>query len=168
MLTEATLVAALREIRHPGHVEVTYQSEPKLKAGCPHKGVVKISKIMGRINYDYQDEVNAKRVAEGTGSANFAAAKRTWGERIPGTCLIQHKGQFYLDILPDDAHDRVTYKNAEQAFSREDLAPWLPPERTTESDSQVLEKSVRPRDLKINGILWIRMGEILHEIVRPT
>jgi hypothetical protein len=46
----------------------------------------------------YAKMVNRRLEAEGK-EANFEAGKLPWGNRVQGTAVIEHKGQFYVQVI---------------------------------------------------------------------
>lgn len=48
------------------------------------------------INFDYAASVNRKLLKEGK-DADFVAKPRKWGEKLPGTPLVFHDNQYYLE-----------------------------------------------------------------------
>jgi len=47
----------------------------------------------------YENMVKRRLVAEGKEAADFALSPRAWGERVPGTCFVTHKGKEYLEVI---------------------------------------------------------------------
>ena len=49
---------------------------------------------IAKINFDYKAELNAQQLTDGQEITE--PGKRSWGEKLPNSYLIQHKGNFYL------------------------------------------------------------------------
>ena len=87
--------------------------------------VTKRSLVYGTVNRDYAATMNEARVAKGF-PADFVAKPRPWGERLEGTCVIEHKGESYLEVFVDNALT-VYLDQAGLVVSHELLEPWLRP-----------------------------------------
>ncbi len=94
------------------------------------------------------------------------AAKRKWGERVDGTPLITHKGAYYLDVLPTSKPGTAVYIGEDgRPLEKALLEPYMAAERDDEpSDTQGVSVPIRPRDLKITGIQYIRLAGNLHQV----
>ena len=51
---------------------------------------------VAKINFDYGAELNAQQLADG--QEITAPGKRSWGEKVPNSPLVSHKGKFYLSV----------------------------------------------------------------------
>lgn len=87
--------------------------------------VVKRSVVFGVVNRDYADAVNRGRILKGL-PADFVPKPRLWGERLEGSCVIEHKGESYLEVFVDNALT-VYLDQAGLVVSHELLEPWLRP-----------------------------------------
>ena len=47
----------------------------------------------------YDAMVKRRLAAEGKDPDSFVLGPRAWGERMPGTSFVQHKGAFYLEVI---------------------------------------------------------------------
>ena len=43
--------------------------------------------------------VRRRLAAEGKAAEDFVLGPRAWGERIPGTCFVEHTGKQYLEVI---------------------------------------------------------------------
>ena len=83
-------------------------TEPTLTGGKsnPHKGrvlkIVEGSNVMVFQNKNvngYKNMVQRRLQSEGKNPQTFELKPRTWGVRIDGTPLVEHKGQHYLEVI---------------------------------------------------------------------
>jgi len=47
----------------------------------------------------YENMVRRRLAAEGKAAEDFVLGPRAWGERIPGTCFVEHTGKQYLEVI---------------------------------------------------------------------
>lgn len=47
----------------------------------------------------YEAMVKRRLVAEGKDPASFELSPRAWGERVPNTSFVEHKGAHYLEVI---------------------------------------------------------------------
>src|SRR6218665_1909378 len=97
MMTQDDLIQILKHKNKPENVVVIYKSDdPGLKRS-PYDGrVVKVQQAHGLINFRYEEEMNKLDLG-----FKFQAMPRRWGNHVPNTTLIIHKGNFYIEVLVD-------------------------------------------------------------------
>ncbi len=101
----------------------------------------------------------AKRLAkEGKNPANFVLSPRTWGERIPETPFILHKGEYYLEAIFLSAPGKIQYKLDGQNIAKEDIKGLKAD--SGEAKQGGLTDKVIIRTYKLSSILEIKMGEL--------
>lgn len=103
-----TLGNLLKDVSGASFITIDTETDVKLKGGKSHplQGLVKKSCVGSnvmvfqnkRIN-GYQAMVERRLKAEGKNPANFVLGPRTWGERIPETPFIEHKDNYYLEVI---------------------------------------------------------------------
>ena len=116
------------------------------------------------IGFIYANSVNNALAKEGK-TADFVPSERAWGQKIKGTCLVEHKGAYYLecrfmnDTKPEYFLDgKPSTKETFSAFMTEKTA-------TGNAEHQGLEKEIILRDYKLASIAEIKVaGE--HYIVK--
>ena len=133
-------------------------TEPKMrKTGNPYVGnVVKVSRINATINHNYENSVNRQQLREGS-DGDFQAEKRTWGVRIAGTPIVEHKGEHYLSCKINGVIDRSFQTLDGTPVAESELAPFLV-ERADNAARQGVEREVIVADYKIGGIKQISMN----------
>lgn len=132
-----------------GSLIVTLETEtvPAMnKTDNPYVGTVKRSAVNGVINWGYELAVNRQRLREGM-EADFSAYPRKWGQRIKGTPLVEHRGQYYLEVKVQKAN--CTYYIGTTEVSHADIAPWL---RPASPHRQGVSKEIILRDYSLENI----------------
>lgn len=161
IVTKGDLVAYLSGIRGATFATMLTETAPKLlKTGNPFKDVRKVSRVNVCLGFQYAKSVNRQREREGD-IADFEAAPRQWGVRIPGTVLVKNEktGMLYLETKIEKSLDH-RYIDAKGTAIPDDLiAPFLP----AKSESrQHVEKEILVRDYSIDSIREIHVnGNIL-------
>ena len=160
-IDESQLVAMLRANKGANFVTVVTKTDPKMrKTGNPFVGkMFKVSRVNCMIGWSYANSVNNQRQREGNTDV-FVAEPRKWGTRIDGTPLIEHKGQFYVELkveksldakyigLDGKELDAATLADAREFFSK--------PRRAA---TQQTDKEIILRDYKVASIVAITMNK---------
>jgi len=153
MLTVTELRAALLGIKGAMIITIEAETLPQMrKTDNPYLGTRKVSAVNGVINWVYEIAVNNQRLREDK-EADFTAFPRKWGKRIKGTPLVEHKGQYYLEMKVQSAKAHYVQGDAEIAVS--ELIPYFY-ERS--KSRQGVEKEVILRDYALENIKGIRWG----------
>jgi hypothetical protein len=101
------------------------------------------------LNFNYAKAVNRQRVREQK-AANFVPAARQWGERLANSCLVYHKGQYYMEAKVErSTAAQYTYRGRpiDVSVIREYLTPKSRPL------NQGLEGDVIVRDFATLSVL---------------
>jgi len=98
-MTEVQLAAMLTANKGASIVTIVTMTDPTMrKTGNPFVGnVKKVSRVNGMIGWSYENAVN-NQLAREDKTAEFVAKPRKWGTRLNGTPLVEHKGNFYLEM----------------------------------------------------------------------
>ena len=64
-----------------------------------HGAIMKRQKLQAIIGWSYASRLDRAAKREGK-QIEFEVQPRTWGERIDGTCLVEHKGALYVEAAP--------------------------------------------------------------------
>ena len=157
-IKEVDLIAMMLRNKGASAVTIVARTEPKMrKTGNPFGSgeVFKVARVNGMIGWDYANSVNNQREREG-GTADFVAHKRTWGERIDGTPLVEHKGNYYLEMKVQKSLD-CRFEDASGSELDDDtvdmVKTFLPVKK--QSETQQTEKPIILCDYKVAGILSI-------------
>lgn len=147
-------------------VTIISHTDPATRKGDKGK-VVKQSTTNGVINWNYEGSVNRQQKREG-GEGTFQAKPRKWGQKIEGTCLIEHKGNYYLELKVERALKAEYFERRPDgslvATTKEAIAAILPKKRSS-APSQGVNKEIILRDYKLTNIVILRMGGKEYHIV---
>ncbi len=125
------------------------------KTGNPFLAILKLSKVNGTINANYENSVNRQLAREGKEQLTFTAKPRAWGQRIEGTPLVEHKGKYYLSILPRHARKPFFFGKTAEGFlkqvAKSAIESFLPPVRSS-AEAQGVDKEVVTRDFSLESI----------------
>lgn len=89
-------------------IGLTTSTEPRLLGGKdnPYKG--RVRKIMTGANvmvfqnkksHGYDNMVKRRLEKEGKDPNTFKLSPRTWGHRVPNAPFVEHKGNYYLEVI---------------------------------------------------------------------
>jgi hypothetical protein len=145
----------LRALGPDSRVVLETLTEPDLRkssaAGMPNpfRGTLrKRTRLRAVLNADYAKAVNARRVAEGK-PADFVPSARKWGTKVPGTPLLEHKGETYVEYLAAEVLS-VAYELDGRPVEAKTLEPWLP--ARTPGGAQGLDDQVVVRSVKLANV----------------
>lgn len=148
-LTRDQFVEYLRHVGRPQFVSLIHASVPSMKKkGNPYTIAKKHQHVHGLICFNYENSVN-RQMPEGY--RDFKAGPRVWGQRLGETPLVEHKGEYYLEVLVIREIEPPFYKMGDEFIDAKDIEPFLKSRR----DDHAI---VRPRDFKIKGILQVHMS----------
>lgn len=156
-IREDQLVSLLMANKGATAVTIVARTEPDMrKTGNPYIGqVFKVSRVNGFIGFRYENAVNNQLAREGE-ATDFVAKPRSWGVHVPGTPLVEHKGNYYVELKVEKSLDH----RFEDASGNElddatlDLVKQFIPVKNKPM-SQGTEKEVICRDYKVATILSI-------------
>ncbi len=157
-ITTAQLTAILFAIKGHKFLTITTETELKMNKGKgnmvnPYHGhIIKRSTANVSMNFDYSNAINSRREKEGN-EETFVAKPRAWGEKVPGTCFVQHNGAMYMEVHYKSAPSNIEYIDVRTntTISKDVLSPWLQ-EKKSNAENQGLEKEFILRDVKIQNI----------------
>ncbi len=162
-ITRKELEKKLMAITGATPATIVAETEPKMnKTGNPYFGqVTKLTTANVFINFNYENSVNRARAKEGN-EEKFEAHARKWGERVPGTPLVMHKGSFYLEVrfLSEDKTKSAYFHNG-QIIGKSILEAWMPSKNNVAvAETQGLSEDavIIMRDYKLDTIREIRFG----------
>ena len=157
-IKEVDLIAMMLRNKGASAVTIVARTEPKMrKTGNPFGSgeVFKVARVNGMIGWNYANSVNNQREREG-GTADFVAKPRHWGERIDGTPLVEHKGNYYLEMKVEKSLD---YRFEDSSgvelddSTIDEIKRFLPVKK--QAETQQTEKPIILCDYKVAGILSI-------------
>lgn len=159
-ITEQQLLDTLIKLRGATFATIVAETEPKVKKDCPYKPVKKLTRVNVTINGNYENMVNNQRGREGK-SQTFESMPRAWGERIQGTPVITHKGNYYLAAKPEKYFESSFFHNG-QPVDEKEIKPYFYARGETR---QGTDKEVKERDFSFGNIREIVMNKCKYQVV---
>ena len=142
-------------------VTILAETDPSMrKTGNPFIGRVrKVTLANVSIGFVYANSVNRARVKEGV-EPDFTPAPRKWGVRINGTPLVEHKGQYYLEVRWLRTMSSFLTLDREEVKDEETLADIKSfiPTKSSNAEHQGLEDEIILRDYKLESIRALIYG----------
>jgi hypothetical protein len=166
-ITQSALIGLLNGIKGATFATLNTRTDAKLKkTGNPFAmPVTKESRVNVTLGFQYEAAVNRQRTREGT-EADFEARPRQWGERVPGTFLVTHKGRTYLETKVERSVETPVYRDANGVeLDPEAVKPFLP---SRGGNRQGVEREIVVRDFALDSILAIRMKKEDYIILQPA
>jgi len=89
-------------------ININTSTEPKLTGGKsnPHKGRVRkvttganVMVFQNKSVNGYEAMVKRRLEKEGKAPESFELSPRKWGTRLPNTPIVEHKGNYYLEVI---------------------------------------------------------------------
>lgn len=146
---------SLRSTQVATMVAITAVSKMR-KTNNPFIGTRKVQKVKLEINNNYENKVNDARDAEGS-ATDFEAKPLQWGEHA-SACVIENKGELYLQTIVLERDPNPTYIDAHgNTVAWEDIKPFMPPYRP--NARQELEQEVKVLTWKLSSIYDLWMGD---------
>ena len=104
----AQLINAVANINGASFVGLDTHTDVTLTGGKqnPHQGRV-TKKMLGATVMSFQNKnfsayeamIQRRLVSEGKDPAAFVLGERAWGVRIPNMPIVEHKGEYYLEVI---------------------------------------------------------------------
>ena len=88
---------------------------------------------------------------------DFTVGERKWGTRIDGTPLIEHKGEFYIDVIYLKNGESV-YRDGGRVIDEDDIQGYTKPKASTASQGGV-DKKVIFRTVKLDSLVELRINK---------
>lgn len=155
-LTIDSLVDLLASVKGATFATLITETDARLKkTGNPFGDVRKVSRVNVCLGFQYENAVNRQRVREGN-EADFQAAPRQWGERKPGTMLVEHKDKLYLETKVEHSLGYTFFDANGNELSAEQVEPFLP--TRSESSRQDTDKEILVRDYALESIRSLAIG----------
>lgn len=108
MTTRYNICHILASLNGASFMGIDFETVPKLTGGQKNDLQGKVTKrtegasvmvFANKYVNGYEEMVKRRLVQEGKDAANFVLGPRTWGTRIDGMPLVEHKGEIYLDAI---------------------------------------------------------------------
>lgn len=103
-----TLLSNLKKIETCAIATIDTKTPVKLTGGKKnlHQGRIEKVTVGGNImvfgnkkSNAYENMVKRRLAKEGKNPETFKLGKRAWGERVPESCLVVHKGKTYMETI---------------------------------------------------------------------
>lgn len=141
-----TLKSYLLNLHKPARVRFIAETTPSwrtVKANPFVNVTIKRALIIGQINQDYVQLVNAERAKRGE-PTDFVPQKRKWGERVWDTCVVEHGEKSYMEAIVEDVLTTCYVNTTSNTIIPFDLIKeWLKPRE---------ERAVPLCDYNLEGI----------------
>jgi hypothetical protein len=130
--------------------------------------VVKVSRINGIIgDFSFNNVVTNQLVREAIDVEKvepYVAAPRSWGNHVPDSGLVEHKGVLYLRItLPKTLMSQYRIDGVPATdFEKKAIESYLPVRKPTDHGT---EKEIQYRDYTLKNIKELRCGGKIYTIV---
>lgn len=168
-LTTAELTQNLTSMDNTVLATVRTVTVPEMrKTNNPFYGrVVKVQDLSASVgSWSYSKAVNNRRQKEWQKAllsdentpqpAEFVPEARKWGQRVPNTPFVEHKGQLYVELSVHNCLRQVYLDDQGNPVSKELLEPYLPKKK--EGERQELDNPVILRDVKVENIVSVTYG----------
>lgn len=106
-----------------------------------------------------QGKVNMAEAIESNAASplDFTVGERKWGTRIDGTPLIEHKGEFYIDVIYLKSGESV-FRNGGKLIDEADIEGYTPSKASAQSQGGVDNKVIF-RTIKLDSIVELRINK---------
>lgn len=102
----------------PTDIDLTISTPARMrKTDNPYPDAHKVQTLRGKVNFDYEKEMALENGA-------WVAEDRSWGGHVLGTCLIQHKDQYYVQVFVLEASEPF-FIDKDARIPPEILLPFL-------------------------------------------
>lgn len=107
-MIDLTKIFSDEHISGASFISIDTVTTPVLKGGKKNEYQGRVKKVMqgasvmvfqNKKNSAYGAMVERRLLKEGKDPASFTLGPRVWGERIPNTPVVEHKGQQYLECI---------------------------------------------------------------------
>lgn len=115
--------------------------------------------------YKHADELReagkenmAKAIEENAADPlDFIVGERKWGTRIDGTPLIEHKGDYYIDVIYLKSGESV-FRDGGKLIDEDDIQGYNKPKQSTQSQGGVDNKVIF-RTIKLDSLVELRINK---------
>lgn len=168
MTTEAQvhkISTILAEVNGASFISMDTTTTPTLLGGKsnPMKGRVRkhntranIMVFQNKNSNAYDNMVKRRLLAEGKDPDLFKLSPRTWGQRLTGTPLVEHKGALYLEVI-FLASGQTAYTLDGQPIDKADIQGLN--DKPVEGKQGSLDDKVIIRTFKLDSITRLSIGD---------
>jgi len=140
-------------------------TQVKLKGGKKNPRQGRVTKLMtdaqvmcfsNSNSNAYENMVRRRLVAEGKAAEDFVLGPRAWGERVPGTCFVEHQGKQYLEVIFMRAGKSTYFLNGVE-ISKHDIEGLDEPTVNPQAQGGLSEENrVQIRTFALDSIVALR------------
>ncbi len=132
VITRANLISGLMEQKGSKFITIVTETEPRMrKTGNPFVGATKVSRVNGRINANYDNNVLARLAKEGKDASEFTRGE-SWHEAITRAdgsmtpfCAHKKTGAIYLRFVLENAIDSHYFDATGVEIDKAAINPFL-------------------------------------------
>jgi len=162
MLTKTNTIDSVLKffLNFKGHslIGLTILTDARLlKRGNPYGKVLKKTRLLANIGFHYSNSLDNQAKREGK-EIDFQVKPRQWGKRLDNCALVEHKGKHYLECKVEKTFE-VNYFLENGAPIEKSAIQEFFPKRSESSTQDELDKKVILRDIKLENILSMRIGQ---------
>jgi hypothetical protein len=125
--------------------------------------VLKVSRVNGIVNWNYQLAVVNQQLREGSAAPEFQPEPRAWGTRIPDSPFVEHKGNLYLELKVERSLGHNYRDSNGGLLDAAVVQPFLPAKRSN-AEHQGVEREVVLRDYALSSIDQITVGGVSYQV----
>ena len=154
--TTAQLTAVLQLIKGAKIATIVIETVPDLKKrGNPFINVTKRTTMNVLFNFNYRKALDKALVANGKHPSNRPAGKRAWGEKVPNSPFIMHKGHMYLEAKNNGRPSKTEWFADGKTIDAKEIAPFLRAHQ---------EMEVPMVDVRIENIKELRTNGCIYQV----
>jgi hypothetical protein len=119
-----------------------------------HGAIKKRQKLQAIIGWNYASRLDRAAKREGK-EIEFEVQSRMWGERIDGTCLVEHKGALYVEAAPMRVQSTEYISEHGETIDANDIRDLIDhkaEQKSKSSTQEELTNEVFVRDYKLDNI----------------
>jgi hypothetical protein len=168
-MSTPSVIELMQQVNGTTFIAIDTVTDVKLTGGKKNPFQGRVTKVMHGANVQvfqnknsngYANMVNRRLEAEGS-NATFELSPRAWGTRIPNSPIVEHKGEFYLEVIFVRAgHSEYC---VDGIVTPSDQLEGLPVATVSEGGQGGLENKVIIRTFKISSIRRIQINKVEYQ-----
>ena len=127
------------------------------KTGNPYGKILKKTRLLANIGFHYSNSLDNQAKREGK-EIDFQVQPRRWGKRLEACPLVEYKGNHYLEAKVEKTFEVNYFLENGAPIEKELVEPFLPKKKESSTQDE-LDKKIILRDIKLESILSMRIGE---------
>jgi len=164
-MAHLSVIELMEQVNGTTFISIDTVTEVKLTGGKKNTMQGRVTKVMRGANVQvfqnknsngYANMVNRRLQSEGS-TETFELSPRAWGTRIPNSPIVEHKGEFYLEVIFVRA-GKTEYCVDGVVTPKEEIE-GLPSSTVSDSSQCGLENKVVVRTFKISSIRKLKINK---------